>query len=358
MPGIPSPPGFGDEPLKLINPRCAVRFFGTEDILIDKLDIDFEIVKDLEEEPNEATITIYNLSENTRSNIIDPSSKNVPIELYFNPFGSKDLISAFTGEVDSVRNTPLRPGYSTVLSCSSQKWQHRALYVEKTYSMGTPAQQIIDELIGIINLPVVQIPPLVHPILLATSLTGPAFTVLRRFLFDYGRTAYIRDGELMITSAYTTPMPTAIKIPDTIALTVATPTERYDAVDAEMRVVTETTGLDPLQKLSKRSRKKYTKKVVGKPKGLISLVDDIHVEVEAIDSTIPGIERDLLALPTMQPDTIVLFDDGNQYRTTTVTHSGWVSQLGSDSEITTSIEADDWILSDAMSEQMTVPGFR
>lgn len=357
MPGIPSPPGFGDEPLRLINPRCAVRIFGTEDILIDKLDIEFEIMKDLEEEPNEATVTIYNLSENTRSQTIDPASKNTPIEIYFTPFGSKDLISAFTGEIDSVVSTPLRPGYSTTLRCSSQKWQHRSLYVEKTYSMGTPAQQIVNELVGIINMPVTQVPPLVHPILLSHSFSGPAFQILRRFLFDFGRTAYIRDGVLMITSAYATPIPTVIPIPDSIALTSATPSERYDAVDAEMRTITETTGLDPLQKISKRSKKKYTKKAVGKPGPAMPLVDDIHVEVEAIDATIPGVERDLLALPTLNPDDIVLFDSGNQYRTHTVMHSGHVSQLGSYSEITTSIEADDWILSDAMSDSMTIPGF-
>lgn len=350
MPGIPSIPGTGNEPVKLVNPRCALRIYGAEDILIQDLDIDFEISKDLDEEPNEATVTIHNLKEDTRTRIIDPSVKDTPIEILLTPFGLEDLIVAFVGEIDRVTNEPLRPGFITRLECSSQKWQHRALYVEqKTYTMGTPAQTIVDDFVKAINIPVNQVAaPLVNPILLAQSFTGPAFPLLQRFLFDYGRLAYILDGVLTITSSYTPPVATIVPIVEEIMLTQPQPIERTDSVEVAMRTVTETVGLDPLQKLTRKEKKQIQKKVVG---------ENDYVEVEAVDTVIHGIECELLSLPTMQPDAIVQFPSGNQYRVQSVQHFGNVSQGGGQSAITTAIEADDWQVSDALGGETWGAGF-
>ena len=365
MPGIPSIPGTGNEPVKLVNPRCALRIYGAEDILIQDLDIDFEISKDLDEEPNEATVTIHNLSEDTRTRIIDPSVKDTPIEILLTPFGLEDLIVAFVGEVDRVTNEPLRPGFITRLECSSQKWQHRALYVEqKTYTMGTPAQTIVDDFVKAINIPVNQVAaPLVNPILLAQSFTGPAFPLLQRFLFDYGRLAYILDGVLTITSSYTPPVATIVPIVEEIMLTQPQPIERTDSVEVAIRTVTETVGLDPLQKLTRKQKKKYRKKIVNSRwkstthKSVLNVTENDTIEVEAVDTVIHGIECELLSLPTMQPDAIVQFPNGNQYRVQSVNHFGNVSQGGGQSAITTAIEADDWQASDALGGNTWGAGF-
>ena len=356
MPSIPSIPGTGSEPSRLKNPKCALRIYGASDILIQDLDVVFDISKDLDEEPNEATITIHNLSENTRNQIIDPAIKDTPIEVLLTPFGSEDLIVAFVGEVDKVTNTPLHPGFETRLDCSSQKWQHRSKYVEqKTYPMGTPITTVVNDFVDVINLPaqVEQLPP--TGLLLAQSFSGPAFPLLQRFVYDFGRFCYILDGTMHISSVFTPLNPITVPISDSILVTMPNEIERSDAIEVELKTVNEMTNVDPLRRLT-RKEKKVIKKLTRLRKKLETATpgsqreadltaalqeamperEDL-VQVDAVDTVIHGIECDTLCLPTLQPDNIVEFENGKQYRVQTVDHFGETPY-----DATTHFTADDY----------------
>jgi hypothetical protein len=298
----------------LINPKIQLQLFGTADFEINDLDIDIDITKDLDEEPNEAVVTIYNLNKTVREQLLDANAKDLPIKILFTPFGSENLQTAFVGEVEKVTSKPTRPGFATHLECSSQKWQHRALYIDKkTYAAGTAINTIVDDFVKAINIPseIDEIPT--TGILLAQSFSGPAFPLLQRFVFDFGMFCYIIDGLLKITNVYEPVNPITVEITENILLESPQPAERSDAIDVELHTVTETVNLDPLRKLSRRQKKAIEKKGIGK---------NDYVEVQAIDTVISGVTCDLLALPTINPDNFVDFGDGKIYRTHEVNHFG------------------------------------
>ena len=67
----------------VINPHIAVLIKGASDWWSDdedpRLEMSIDIIKDLDDEPNEARVEIYNLNADTRNRIIDPSQRDTPI---------------------------------------------------------------------------------------------------------------------------------------------------------------------------------------------------------------------------------------------------------------------------------------
>lgn len=292
-------------------------------LIIDELVIEFDVTKDLEDEPNEATITIHNLEASKRNIVLDPTYQDLPVDLYItphlaNPKEEQEFVLAFRGEIDRVENIALRPGYATVLHCMSQKEQHRSKYIDgKTYAAGTTYRQMVDDFLAVIDMPSEALEMPDTGIRKARSFTGPAYEILQQVVYDIGYKAYIRDGVLYISSVYEPYAPNQYTLSRNVLIEPPKSTERVDSDDIEMRTVVDTTALDPFAKDRKR-KKRFTKIKYG-DKGKKKVVrrevqespdEGGTVTFDAIDAVITGADFHAFADPTVQPDYLVsLVDD-------------------------------------------------
>jgi len=303
----------------VVNPRIALLIKGASDWESDgevpKLDMSIDVSKNLDPEPNEATVTIDNLNENTRSRIIDPSVRDTPIEIWFAPFGSSDLVKCFVGEINFARSEYQAPGIRTTLACTSQQWHMRSKFISrKTYEAGTSISQIIDDLIEVIDLPTQKADIPTGNIILSQSFSGPAYMLLKKFIMNYGLFCHITDGILNISGVYSPSNPTIVKIPRTIQVSEPMPTERKDAVDVLLHTITDTNNINPFAKQTKRAKRRWSKQALSR---------NDYTEYEAVDDIIFGVECETLGIPVIIPDNIVEFEGlPSKYRVQAVTHHG------------------------------------
>jgi len=317
----------------LTNPKIEVTIRGTSDIVIDDLEMEFDISKDLSKEPNTAELLIYNLGPSLKSQISDAENQEAPIEIRITPNNSTDLVLAYGGEIQNVSNEFLDPGDVTEIYCESQKINHRAFDFDAEYAEGTPKDSIARDLISVIGLPTGNIADLDSSgLILSQTFSGPAFPLLERFIYDQGLFAYITDGILHITSIYEPGNFSVFKITPEMILGRSEPrkTIRNDNSFVEMKTHVESTGTDPFAKV--RKKKKKDKKAWG---------SGAYVEYEGVDKAIVGVEIPLLAQPIVNPDQIVNVSwegyEKKYYRTQSVKHWG---ESGFFENWTTTINAD------------------
>jgi len=319
----------------LVNPKMEIRVFGVTDFTLRApLFMDYEINKDLEEEPNEAVIRIYNLGESNRRKLVDKANQEAPVEIWLTPSGLDELVLAYRGEIDTVESRPTRPGFTTTINCTSQKENHRARFIDKkTFAKGTSIWTILDFFIDEINLPRGKIDDFPDTgILLSQSFSGPSYPMLQRYAFDLGMYAYILDGKIHVTSIYEPPDLTVYKFTTSQLLTSPEPTTRQDERHVEMKTIVESTRIDPFRKKRKRRKKKMFKKVFG--------AND-YVEYEAVDKLVHGMNFNLLLQPNVQPDTLINIQSdalkNRIFRVIEVNHHGetevfedWTTELVTD----------------------------
>ncbi|MCP4539027.1 MAG: hypothetical protein GY832_17975 [Chloroflexi bacterium] len=320
--------------VQLVNPRMTVKVFGIEDISISDPFMEFDITKDLDEEPNEAEVYIYNLSEGTRQAIQNAYNQSAPIEIHLTPSGVDELVMAFRGEIDAVKSRPTRPGWETYLRCTSQKDNHRAFFVDqKTFKKGTPIADIVNFFVDTIGLPKIMDTIPTTGILLSESFSGPAFPLLRRYCDDLGMYAYILDGVLHVSSIYDVLDPTVYTIDKTHLLATPEPTTRTDDEAVQMKTIFEAVSPDIVAKQNRRRKKRSkTIKVFG---------ENDYADYTAVDTLIEGMDFECLLQPDVQPDQIVGTNtdalDGLEYRVTEVNHRGTTEDF---SEWTTELKTD------------------
>lgn len=290
----------------LVNPRIEIDVVSDVRFTIKDLHIDFEIHKDLSEEPNECELTIYNLGPSTRAMLSNSLLQSTPIEVYLTPAGKAekiatplriDMVKTFRGEIDDVRHRRARPGYETRIVATSQKENHRAfMFGPKTYAKGTPASLIIADLVLAVGLtPAIDPATLpATPILIAQTLSGPAFPLLQKFCYDVGLYAYINDGVCYVTSTYSPPRPNPKFLFRAYFLESPSLTTRLDEMDIEMRTIVEATTINPFAALRKKKNKRA--KVVG--------AND-YIEYQAVEKEIAGVDYTLLLQPDLNPDDLV-----------------------------------------------------
>jgi hypothetical protein len=306
MPTLPN-----QDKVYLVNPKMSFTVFGDTDInfetreaTVDSLEMEFFIEKDIEDEPNEAQVTVYNLSEGSRRQLVEASYQNAPIELRVTPSDVDELALVFRGEIDSTRVQPMSPGHAIEMGCTSQKKQHRAFYIDKkTYAAGTSRDQIVDDFLAVIGMPVqwnVESEPHFSDLLLSHSFSGSAFALLKSFVYDMGRYCFINDGVIHISSIYEPQNPTVKDILKKFLLGKPQDTDVSDGEDVEMRTVTETVHINPLSDQRRRKKKTKAEKRVG---------ENDYVEYQSVDTSIPGMDFVLLCQPDLQPDDIIRFPD-------------------------------------------------
>jgi hypothetical protein len=309
----------------LVNPRMQLKVFGdteinfeTREAAVEGLEMVFFIEKDIDEEPNEALVSVYNLNENSRQQLIQASAQKAPVEISVTPAGVDDLVVAFKGEINSAISQHLSPGHVTEINCTSQKKQHRSFYVDKkTYAAGTPLNTIAQDFIDIIGMPV-QMEAIPNTgTLLSRSFSGPAFTLLKSFVYDLGMYCFVNDGVIHISSIYAPQNPTVKEIYKAVILGAPQPTEIQDADDVERRTILEIVNIDLQKRKRRRKKKAKYEKVMGKT--------DL-ITYEAVDQSIPGMDFILLCQPDLQPDDIVKFPEYDPikdtlYRVRSVVHN-------------------------------------
>lgn len=342
------------------NHKVQVVIDADEQLVIQDLVVEFDVVKDLEDEPNEAKITIHNLEADKRNRILNPTYQDLPVDLYITPHlenadAEQEFVLAFRGEIDRVENQALHPGYATILHCQSQKEHHKSKYIDgKTYATGTKYSQIFDDLISIIDMPSETLAFSNQGIRKARSFTGPAFEILQRLAYDHGYKAYIRDGVLYISSVYEPATPTYYTISRNVLLEPPISTERVDSDDVEMRTIVDTVNIDPFAKQRKRKKKfikiKYGdkgKKRVVRREVQESPDEGSTVTFDAVDAVITGADFHLFADPNIQPDFLVRLSDdlATNYRVKEV-HI-WGDNWGGDWDMNLKCDDFDDFLSNA-----------
>jgi len=319
-----------------INPEIRVRVETIFDDVWDsaeeevRLDIDIEITKDLNGEPNQAVVRIYNLNDDTISVLSAGGAPN--IEVFFNMHGELKLTSCFVGEIANTYTTEEHPGSVTNLICESQRFHSRDKYIKLNYESGTAFSLIVDAMVEAIGLPIQKgnIPDM--NIQSAASFTGPAFLNLQTLLKIAGMFAYIVDGVLFISSVFEPPVSTVVEIKDSFLTQQPQPTTRRDVRNlwytqslnnaaAAAAANNFTINKGKVKKLSKKNAMDKNKVVV---------------KVDAVDTDIRGRSIEILGLPNLQPDTIVSIEgDSSYYRTQRIDHRG-----DNHNGIITSIQAD------------------
>lgn len=340
---------------QVVNPRLLVAIIGdTEDIEISDSHVEFSISKDLDEEPNEADLTIYELGGATRDKITAADNQSAPVEIYLTQSGKDELTLAFRGEIDTARHYYGNPMWVTKIHCTSQKENHRTTFVDKkTYAAGTPISDIMQFFIDTIGL-TQQVDDLpTTGILLSQSFSGPAFPLLRRFASDVGMYAYILDGVLHVSSIYEPQDPTVTEIERDYLRAAPEPTTRIDEELIEMRTVIESTDLDPFPRKKARRKKKVKKIKVALGLGEKTVIrmrsedpverigESDYVEYDAVDKMIDGVDLEFLCWPSLQPDDLISVDrEGYKnvvYRIREVSHYGNNDRFD---EWNTDVEAD------------------
>jgi hypothetical protein len=301
---------------RLENPKIEIKIHGSTTITITDLFMDYDIDKDTDEEPNEAELTIYNLSEDLRSFLKSGEFVETPLEIYLTKAGGSELVRAFAGEINTARSSFVRPGHETRIHCLGQKFAHYSAYIDQlTFPAGTPAPTIIATLADAIGLPqLFGVLPVV-PIMLSQSFTGNAFKQLSKFCADYGLRVFVLDGVLRISDIYTPPNLVPKVILPSALLSSPIPAMYTDEELVEKMSMSEAT----LFNVSASANRKKTKQ--SKKSGPTD-----YVEYDAVDKQVDGWDFEFLCQPDIDPDDIITVVStetaGKLLRVREVSHSG------------------------------------
>jgi hypothetical protein len=329
--------------MRLINPKALLRISlngemheirasGDEE----DADLSFQIEKDLSEEPNSAEFILYNLKQDSMAMLSDAASNEAPV--YFSagtiedPGGS--VKQAFAGEIFHVESENMRPGFETRVSCLSQKRNHREFRFQKTYSAGTYADEIINDLVDTIGLPRGgDWQESAETIILSKSFAGPAYRLLQRFMFDRGMYCYIMDGMIHASFSSVAPIGQVKTLDDYTLLGDPEDVVRMDRSLIEMKTVIEVSGKLSDAFVSRATRKRRRKKkieIYGK--------NDL-VEFEAVEQDIPGKVFRMFMQPDFNPDDMFRYNI-LLYRGISVEHEGSTFDGTWDTVLTTDLYED------------------
>jgi hypothetical protein len=110
------------------------------------LKIEFDVSKSISSTQNEATITIYNLSEKSR-NALGKELDEVILEAgYWPPGGSDNTGIIFQGNIRDVEHTRDGPTIKTVLSNGDGDKAVRSATTSKSYQAGTKVETVMNDL--------------------------------------------------------------------------------------------------------------------------------------------------------------------------------------------------------------------
>jgi len=164
--------------------------FSNVSINSDDLTVEFNIPFDKDAEPNEGTITVYNLSQNTRNNIKKDDKVTV------NAGYQGDVGVVLEGYVSSVETNLAGPDKATTISVLDAPSPEEPKTVEKTYEVNVKADKIVNDLLPKLGLPIGRVNSPRNPYY-ATGYTaeGEIKDVLTDIAADCGVSFYVNRGK-------------------------------------------------------------------------------------------------------------------------------------------------------------------
>lgn len=116
-------------------------------LVIEKLQVEFNITRTLEREPSTMTATVYNLSEDTRSKLESPDRLVFTLSAGY----GDELHSLFKGDLRTVRHTRNGADIATTIEAGDAHFASR-VWVRKHFPKNTSIRSIFTYLIGRIGI--------------------------------------------------------------------------------------------------------------------------------------------------------------------------------------------------------------
>jgi hypothetical protein len=181
----------------LFNGKLKLSFFtNVKRYDIEDADIEFEIITNLNPEPNQATIKIHNLAESTRNLF---TADHQGIEFYAARNATEKPIMIFRGETTNVLHDDIDPGYLTTIFAGDGDKSFSSIPFNKSYKAGTLVLTILKDLASAMNLPTeVNFFDIQARLLRSETFSGLCKDALNEVTKDYGLKWSIQQGILEI----------------------------------------------------------------------------------------------------------------------------------------------------------------
>lgn len=105
------------------------------------LTMSFDLTKTISSEPNEATISVVNLSQSTRNLITDKKYNRIMLNAGY----GNDIRTLFIGYIDAVENKKESVDTTTIMSCSDGSKDYREARTAVTVSKGQTDKEIVKQ---------------------------------------------------------------------------------------------------------------------------------------------------------------------------------------------------------------------
>lgn len=160
------------------------------------LDVAFQVIKTDTPEPNTARVTIWNLSEASRSYLLQPGLDLI-VEAGYADAGPRVI---FRGDVDSVAHYTATEDKTTVIQGLDGK-RARGRRLSRSYNPGTSLRTVVDDLVSALGIPtgdVAALTTLAGQRTQGLVVAGPAGRYLDTLLASAGLTWTVQDGSVQI----------------------------------------------------------------------------------------------------------------------------------------------------------------
>lgn len=125
---------------RLFKRKARVR---VDTLVLENLDVAFDVTRSLKPEPNTAELKIWNLAEERRSQIESLASVPVIIEAGYES-GTSVI---FHGDLRNAKTTREGPDLITSIESGDGEHAHRRARVNRSFSSGTPLSSVLDHLV-------------------------------------------------------------------------------------------------------------------------------------------------------------------------------------------------------------------
>jgi len=172
-------------------------FAGGRQYTIRDLHMDFDILSNRKSKPNQAKITIWNLSETTR-NLFSEDLQGIEFSAGY----QTTPVLIFRGATNNVLHVPGRVDYQSIIFAGEGQKEFSESVFNKSYAKGTPLSLVLKEVSASLGLPAeIDDESVDHVLLTGLSLSGRTKDVLDRVTADHGLTWSIQHGTTEIVKA-------------------------------------------------------------------------------------------------------------------------------------------------------------
>lgn len=183
--------------VSLFNGKLKLSFYtAIQRFDIEDADMEFDIVTNLNPEPNQATIKVHNLAETTRNLF---SADHQGIEFYASRNATEKPIMIFRGETTNILNEDIDPGFLTTIFAGDGNKSFSSIPFNKSYKAGTFVLTILKDIASAMSLPVeIDFLDVSAKLLKGETYSGLCKDVLNEITKDYGLKWSIQQGILEI----------------------------------------------------------------------------------------------------------------------------------------------------------------